>query len=368
MLCCVVLCASSLFCLCDLGDGVCTVFGDPHYRTFDGKVYSFQGSCKYLLTADCVAHTFNIRVTNNARTTKTSSWTKTISIKVGEIKVNLGQKMRVKLNGKRIEPPYSYGDHITVNKTDDSIVVHTKLGVKILWDGNSFLEVSAPTSYKGKLCGLCGNFNNKKRDDFANRQGRLVSSPERFGLAWRVGGKKACTRPQDELYRGPQCSPRFDRDSNLCKKLRKSSTFAVCHGKVHPTMYIELYLEEVYPHVSEGRVENNLGKTTLSTPDRDSSLGLPVISSLVYRESSALDHTAIEAGVERRDLSDSHPIALVIVVPIYDVIDLMGGIRGRAEDVRSGTHDKWQSGDGVVGTQNLYKICFAKLIVYSFRK
>nr|CAD7417696.1 unnamed protein product [Timema poppensis] len=258
--------------------------------------------------------------------------------------------MRVKLNGKRIEPPYSYGDHITVNKTDDSIVVYTKLGIKILWDGNSFLEVSAPTSYKGKLCGLCGNFNNKKRDDFANRQGRLVSNPERFGLAWRVGGKKACTRPQEELYRGPQCSPRFDRDSNLCKKLRKSSTFAVCHGKVHPTMYIErrgegrllannkpqlsgvqrstqrmlscfaetagqmqlprllitwqdssdpglirLYLEEVYPHVSEGRVENNLGKTTLGTPDRDSSLGLPVISSLVYCESSALDHAATEA-------------------------------------------------------------------------
>ncbi|CAG2062034.1 unnamed protein product [Timema podura] len=225
------------------GDGVCTVFGDPHYRTFDGKLYSFQGSCKYLLTADCVGHTFNIRVTNNARTTKTSSWTKTISIKVGEIKVNLGQKMRVKLNGKRIEPPYSYGDHIVINKTDDSIVVYTKLGIKILWDGNSFLEVSAPTSYKGKLCGLCGNFNNKKRDDFANRQGRLVSNPERFGLAWRVGGKKACTRPQDEFYRGPQCvarlSSRFDRDSNLCKKLRKSSTFGACHGKVHPTMYIE---------------------------------------------------------------------------------------------------------------------------------
>nr|CAD7462841.1 unnamed protein product [Timema tahoe] len=228
---------------CVESDGVCTVFGDPHYRTFDGKLYSFQGSCKYLLTADCVAHTFNIRVTNNARTTKTSSWTKTISIKVGEIKVNLGQKMRVKLNGKRIEPPYSYGDHIVINKTDDSIVVYTKLGIQILWDGNSFLEVSAPTSYKGKLCGLCGNFNNKKRDDFANRQGRLVSNPERFGLAWRVGGKKACTRPQDEFYRGPQCvarlSSRFDRDSNLCKKLRKSSTFGACHGKVHPTMYIE---------------------------------------------------------------------------------------------------------------------------------
>nr|CAD7460877.1 unnamed protein product [Timema tahoe] len=50
--------------------------------------------------------------------------------------------------------------------------------------------------------------------------------------------------------------------------------------------------EKVYPHLRGGRVENHLGKTTLSTPDRDSNLDLPVIDSLVYLESSASDHTA----------------------------------------------------------------------------
>lgn len=63
-------------------DAVCTVFGDPHYKTFDGRFYSFQGSCKYQLTGDCVGQTFSIRVTNDARSTKTSSWTRTISIRV----------------------------------------------------------------------------------------------------------------------------------------------------------------------------------------------------------------------------------------------------------------------------------------------
>nr|CAD7603689.1 unnamed protein product [Timema genevievae] len=38
-------------------------------------------------------------------------------------------------------------------------------------------------------------------------------------------------------------------------------------------------------------------ETTLSTPDRDSKLDLPVIDSLVYCDSSFLDHAATEAGL-----------------------------------------------------------------------
>nr|CAD7406744.1 unnamed protein product [Timema poppensis] len=38
-------------------------------------------------------------------------------------------------------------------------------------------------------------------------------------------------------------------------------------------------LEEVNPHLRGGRVENHLGKTTPSSPDRDSNLDLPVLSS-----------------------------------------------------------------------------------------
>ncbi|XP_047527683.1 BMP-binding endothelial regulator protein isoform X1 [Vanessa atalanta] len=221
-------------------DGICTVFGDPHYKTFDGKFYSFQGSCKYQLVSDCKNHTFSIRISNDARNTSHSSWTRTATLRIGSTKVNMGKKMRIKVNGQRIALPYIIKGVAEISRSNGSVLLKSEIGVQMLWDGDGFLEVTVSSSYKGKLCGLCGNFNSVARDDMRARDGRLLNDTWRFGTSWRVGGHRACTRRPERPNGISRCrKSKHTKVQRLCRAFEANEAFSKCVGKVNPHNYAE---------------------------------------------------------------------------------------------------------------------------------
>ncbi len=46
------------------------------------------------------------------------------------------------------------------------VVVHTSIGMTLSWDGQHFAEVTADSLWKGRLCGLCGDYNGNPDDEF----------------------------------------------------------------------------------------------------------------------------------------------------------------------------------------------------------
>ena len=56
--------------------------------------------------------------------------------------------------------------------------------VRIFWDGRAHVQVKASTEWKGKLCGLCGNYNSDSTDDFWTPEEGLATTANSFGNSW----------------------------------------------------------------------------------------------------------------------------------------------------------------------------------------
>ena len=55
--------------------------------------------------------------------------------------------------------PYVHrGSRFSVVSVGRSVALKTTSGIKVTWDGDSYLEVFVPPEMKNKLWGLCGKF------------------------------------------------------------------------------------------------------------------------------------------------------------------------------------------------------------------
>uniref|UniRef100_A0A4W3GA11 VWFD domain-containing protein n=1 Tax=Callorhinchus milii TaxID=7868 RepID=A0A4W3GA11_CALMI len=57
----------------------------------------------------------------------------------------------------------------------------------VIWDKDTRFSVSLDATWKGKICGLCGNFNDNITDDLTTKGNSLVIKTLEFGNSWKSG-------------------------------------------------------------------------------------------------------------------------------------------------------------------------------------
>ncbi|XP_033629287.1 BMP-binding endothelial regulator protein-like [Asterias rubens] len=223
---------------CKEKNALCSVFGDPHYRTFDGRLYNFQGTCKYILTSDCHDRTFTVRVRNDGRQTDNFAWTKTVFISISGHQVTLLQDYAVRADKKDVSLPHVIPNVLAVESDGFLIRVTTQIGLEVTWDGDSLVEVSMPPTFKNKLCGLCGNYNGDRLDDFKLRHSNAIAdNAEQFAESWVSGTKERCVRPPTKTPAPCEGNPkRRLRAHRECKVLR-AKQFESCSEVVDVWTY-----------------------------------------------------------------------------------------------------------------------------------
>uniref|UniRef100_A0A8C3FY59 VWFD domain-containing protein n=1 Tax=Chrysemys picta bellii TaxID=8478 RepID=A0A8C3FY59_CHRPI len=228
--------------------GTCSASGDPHYISFDGKKFDFQGTCLYQFAGMCIKSQdlvdFQVLVQNDHRGSQVVSFTKVVQVKVYEVDIVISRENpgRVMVNNVLINLPYSTNNSkISIYRRGQEAVIQTDFGLTVAFDWQGRITVTAPSTYAGAVCGLCGNFNGDKGDELTTRGGTLAPNPTAFGQSWKVKDIPGCVEVAKDECSDLAAVERRQRGMNgeCGMLLDKSGPFRECHSKVDPEGYFQ---------------------------------------------------------------------------------------------------------------------------------
>ena len=133
----------------------CLLWGLFHYRTFDGTQFEFTGSCKYEL-ASTQSWQVNVHPTGCTNWKKCS---KQLSMLFGPVNVTAKGK-NVIVNGATLNPKEGIiVSGVAIQRHGNYTYLTYSEGVKVKWDETNIIALTVDVSLKGRVTGLCGDYN-----------------------------------------------------------------------------------------------------------------------------------------------------------------------------------------------------------------
>ncbi|XP_068115922.1 mucin-2-like [Hyperolius riggenbachi] len=226
---------------------LCSGWGDPHYRTFDGTFYSFQGTCTYTLVEEIEKRVdnFGIYVDNyDCGTGDPVSCTRNVIVRHESQEIQIRRKnlihadVQVIVNGEIVGVPFKrYGVKIyTIGIYH--IVEIVNLKTNVTFNGQDFSVKMPYHLFGNNTQGQCGTCTNNQADDCRTRSGDIVSSCVHMAHTWVVPdlNKPTCGPLTTRSVPKEPSTTRHCLPSPMCN-LIIGKTFQECHSKIPPMDY-----------------------------------------------------------------------------------------------------------------------------------
>ncbi|XP_044191762.1 IgGFc-binding protein-like [Thunnus albacares] len=232
-----------------VGNGTCTISGDPHYKTFDNQYYDFQGTCTYSAAKSC--HLEGTRLEKFSVVVENEQWTRTDTPNLSVAKLvavevyghtlilRRNQLNTVMLDGALTAIPLNLDGKVQVFQEGTHYAITTDFGLNVTYDLVYRVTVTVPGNYKGKTCGLCGNFNDNKTDEFQLPTGEVTKNIQTFGEAWKVAVPGVVCENGCAGDQCPKCDSAqkeiFEKDCGIITN--PHGPFAACQSRLNPKPY-----------------------------------------------------------------------------------------------------------------------------------
>ncbi|XP_030575850.1 mucin-5B-like [Archocentrus centrarchus] len=234
--------------------GMCQVYGNGQYLTFDSKWYRFSGHCQYTLVEDycgCGNGTFSVRVESVPCCDEALTCSRSIVL-------DLQGKVTLTLSDMKVTSSMEQGWALQENSlyTIDSVGLYIivsvpRSGITLIWDKHTRLTIKLHENWRNKVCGLCGDFDSNEMNDLQISGSAVESSPMVFGNSWKAS-TPPCSDVTADIFpcdRNSYCSAWAQRRCMIIK----GDVFRDCHLKVDPDPYYQACLLESCSCEFEGK-------------------------------------------------------------------------------------------------------------------
>ncbi|XP_078579024.1 uncharacterized protein LOC144863560 [Branchiostoma floridae x Branchiostoma japonicum] len=241
-------CSQGLWSSCTTKDcaAQCSMFGNSHYTTFDGHSYEFEGTCKYIIAQDyCYNQTGSFRIhaektACNGLSGNVCARTVTVTLQQLQIHLEHGKDVHVgPIPGSEV--PYTSYNY-KIYRSGFFTIIKVDNGIDLYWDNATRLYIKVWPNHRGRVCGMCGNFDGNQINDFNTPELDRATTVQDFANSWKVSS--SC--PDVEAPLSDYCALHPHREAWARRQcsIILSDTFRPCHFKVDPEPYYQACVQD----------------------------------------------------------------------------------------------------------------------------
>ncbi|KAK1878895.1 MAM and LDL-receptor class A domain containing protein 2 [Dissostichus eleginoides] len=191
--------------------GMCTIHSHTDCSTFDGVLFRFMASCTYTLAKTCspseTLPLFSVEVVNEQNWNSSLPTVQEVIVDMGNFRVSLlkRQTHRIVVNGVWKKLPLSLNNgSVKVKSNPAAVELETSFGLSVSYDNAGAIQLALPSAYSDQVCGLCGNHNHLREDDFRKPDGTNAHDATGLAESWGTGQS---TSSCDTILVPHQCDP-----------------------------------------------------------------------------------------------------------------------------------------------------------------